>query len=221
MYLGVLFYKTSSDGGGDDIFWQCSTFPIGNIISPTSSVPREQQLKALRISINSSEFATKITSIQGNVWKTRAFLCSKALGWCEQLYGYENPLGYLIPCDDDPAETSFVTTGTVELTDFKAIRLNGGVRVTVTLTNYTGASRQIGTTSNKPYVEISIGGSSPDSHSFDPVTIGNNESYSFEYRFFPALEAIDTARFHAIYTIGSSTYTIDESHPVNNKDYHD
>jgi hypothetical protein len=192
MYVGVLFINPARD----DVFWQCSNYKLKSLWGndPVAKV------KCMHISITDSAFEYKLGAQSGRKWKTRCFLCSKPLTWCEELSGYDigGPY-YLVPCDDNESEVTFVQNGAVVIDRFIANRISGDIRCYVWLTNNTGQSQQIGTSSNKTTITLYDGSTAGSSHQFDPFTLANGDTVELQYNFTRELVNLDTAIFTATY----------------------
>lgn len=199
MYLGVLFI----DPNRYDVFWKCSEYKLKSLWGSDPAA----RVKCMHISLSGSDFGKKIARHQK--WKTRCFLCTTPLTWCQILSGFDTGVTYyLVACDDDESEVKFIQSGAVVVDRFIANRISGDIRCYVWLTNNTGQSQQIGTVSNKPTITLYDGSTAGSSHQFDPFTLADGDTIELQYTFTRELLTLDTATFTAIYgssNISSST----------------
>lgn len=199
-YLGVLFYNIPMD----DCFWQCSDTKLEALYNLDVTA----RAKALRVSFTDADFTNQYAKNHKD-WKTRAFLCSKSLGYCETLVASQGH--YLIACDEDAATCTLAVAGSVLITEYTASKIGTEVNIVVQVTNNSGSSKTLTT----PKVELITAGTSlvQDSYTWSNITIANGDTAVLNHKFTGILDTNLTARFTATYSGGS----FDQSIPVVNK----
>lgn len=220
MYVGVLFWHTD---GGTGCFWKTASYPLSSI---TSADPVERT-KCLRVSIADTDKDSGNTTLEelinaftNKTWYTRAFLCTKQLGFRETFDAYATggPY-YAIACDEDITTIVFAS-GSVSVSNMRAsyIKVQKKLDVSVDVVNATSGAvtlrnivihivdmtnEQEVYTQNVADTTIGTGVTQAIDVTFNnPVIIT-----SFQYN----------ARITANYTVGSTDKTIDESVQVNIK----
>jgi len=198
-YVGILFYNTSKD----DCFWKCSEVKLSALFG----IDAAERAKALRVSFTEADFTNQYNKNHKD-WYTRAFLCSKSLGYCETLVASQGH--YLISCDEDAAICTLAVAGSMVLTDFTASKVGTSVNVVVQVTNNSGSSKTLTT----PKVELITTGTSivQDSHTWSNTTVANGATAVLNYTFTGILDTSLNAKFTATFSGGSFNNTI---HVVN------
>lgn len=192
-YVGVLFYNSAKD----DCFWQCSSYKLKSL---TGDDP-VAKAKCLHVAITNSDLKNQYDKSRS--WKTRAFLCTKSLGYCETFSSYVGPY-YLIACDEDETTVTLTQSGTVLVDTMTASRVNSNIVVNVVVSNNTGAS----VTLSSPKIQLFTPSVAGDDHTFSNTTIANGQSATFSYTFTMQLDTISTATFTATYSGTTVTKTV-------------
>lgn len=188
-YVGVLFYNTSMD----DCFWKCAELPLSKLFG----LDAVERVKALRVSFTEADFTNQYNKNHKD-WKTRAFLCSKSLGYCETLVASQGH--YLIACDEDAATCTLAVSGSILITEFRASKVGTDVNIIVQITNNSGSSNTLAT----PKVELITNGVFvQDSYTWSNTTIANGATAVLNHKFTGILDTNLTARFTATYSGGS------------------
>lgn len=194
-YVGVLFYNSTMD----DCFWKCSKVRLSEMFG----IDPAERAKALRVSFTEADFTNQYNKNHKD-WKTRAFLCSKSLGYCETLVASQGH--YLIACDEDAATCTLAVAGSMLITEFTASKIGTDVNVVVQITNNSGSSKTLTT----PKVELITAGTSlvQDSYTWSNTTIANGATAVLNHKFTGILDTNLTARFTATYSGGSFNQSV-------------
>ena len=189
-YVGVLFYHSSML----DCFWKCAKVPLSALFG----LDPAQRAKALRVSFTEADFTNQYNKNHKD-WKTRAFLCSKSLGYCETLVASQGH--YLIACDEDAATCTLAVAGSILITEFTASKVGTDVNIVLQITNNSGSSKTLTT----PKVELITAGTSlvQDSYTWSNTTIANGATAVLNHKFTGIIDTNLTARFTATYSGGS------------------
>lgn len=193
-YVGILFYNSTKD----DCFWQTAAYKL-SALNGSDAVAKA---KCLHVSFVNSEFATQYSKTS-KVWKTRAFLCSKQLGWCETFSASDGPY-YLIACDEDETTCTLAVSGVVVVSNFVASRVGNRIITGCTVTNNTQSS----VTLTSPKITLITPIVEGDEHTFSNTTIAAGDSATFSYTFEMQLDTVNQARFTASYSGGSISETV-------------
>jgi hypothetical protein len=194
-YVGVLFYNASMD----DCFWQCSEVQLEALynLDPVAHA------KALRVSFTDADFTNQYNKNHKD-WYTRAFLCSKSLGYCETLVASQGH--YLIPCDEAAAICTLAIAGSVVITDYTASKIGTNVHIVVDISNNTGYQQTL----TAPKVELITTGTGiiEADYTWSDTTINNGETITLSHTFTGILDNSLNAHFAASYSGGSLDQTI-------------
>ena len=193
-YVGILFYDSTKQ----DCFWQTSAYKL----SALNGTDAAAKAKCLHVSLVDPEFTSQYSKTS-KVWKTRAFLCSKQLGWCETFSAYDGPY-YLIACDEDETTCTLAVSGVVVVSNFVASRVGTRIITSCVVTNNTQSS----VTLTSPKITLIAPIVEGDEHTFSNTTIAAGDSATFSYTFEMQLDAVDQARFTASYSGGSISDTV-------------
>ena len=220
MYVGVLFWHTD---GGTGCFWKTAVYPLSSI---TSADPVERA-KCLRVSIAGTDKDSGNTTLEqlintftNKTWYTRAFLCTKQLGFRETFDAYATGGPYYAVACDEAITTIVFASGSVSVSNMIAsyIKAQKKLDVSVDVVNATSGSvtltsivihivdltnQQEVYTQNVADTTIATGATGEINVTFNnPVLITG-----FRY----------SARITANYTVGTTAKTIDESVEVKTK----
>lgn len=194
-YVGVLFYNTTLQ----DCFWQCSDTRLEALYGLDATA----RAKALHVSLTNADFTNQYAKNHKD-WKTRAFLCSKALGYCETLLAGQGH--YLLPCDEAAATCTFAIAGSLVISDFTASKVGTNVNITVQLTNNTGYQQTV----SSPKIELVTVGTSlvQASYTWGNTTINNGDTAVLNHTFTGMLDTYLDAVFTATYSGGTLSQTV-------------
>ena len=220
MYVGVLFWHTD---GGTGCFWKTAAYPLSSLTSPDPV----ERAKCLRVSIAGTDKDSGNTTLEqlintftNKTWYTRAFLCTKQLGFRETFDAYASGGPYYAVACDEAITTIVFASGSVSVSNMIAsyIKAQKKLDVSVDVVNATSGSvtltsivihivdltnQQEVYTQNVADTTIATGATGEINATFDnPVIITG-----FRYN----------ARITANYTVGSTAKTIDESVEVKTK----
>lgn len=194
-YLGVLFYDIPMG----DCFWQCS----GTQLEALYNLDVTARAKALRVSFTDADFTNQFAKNHKN-WKTRAFLCSKSLGYCETLIASQGH--YIIACDEDAATCTLAISSSIVIDVFTANKAGTRVNVVIEITNNTRSAKTLIT----PKVElVAVGTGVVDSdYTWSNTAIGIGETITLNHTFTGIIDNTLNAHFTASYSGGSLEQTI-------------
>ena len=157
--------------------------------------------KCMHVSITNTDLKNQYAKSRS--WKTRAFLCTKSLGYCETFSSSVGPY-YLIACDENETTVTLTQSGTVLVDTMTASRVNGNIIVNVVVSNNTGASVTLSSPKIQLFTPIVAG----DDHTFSNTTIANGQTATFSYTFTMQLDPTLTATFTATYSGTTVTKTV-------------
>lgn len=189
MYVGVLFYNAAKT----DFFWKTSEYPISQ---------RATEHKAMRVAIIESEILQKIANT--STWKTRVFLCSKALSWCQQVSSSDSPQAYFVSGDEEETTITLTVEGGVVSAEVSGRRINGMLVAGGTINNGTGNAITF-TNIKIETLTAALGGGWDvnQSYTFPDTTISGGGSQNFSNNFGRDL----SDKLRITYTYGGSTYS--------------
>lgn len=214
MYVGVLFWHTD---GGTGCFWKTAAYPLSSLTSPDPV----ERTKCLKVSIAGTDKDSGNTTLEqlinaftSKTWYTRAFLCTKQLGFRETFDAYATGGPYYAVACDEAITTIVFASGSVSVSNMRAsyIKAQKKLDVSVDVVNATSGSvtltnivihivdvtnQQEVYTQNVADTTIATGATEAIDATFsNPVLITG-----FRY----------DARITADYTVGTTAKTIDES----------
>lgn len=194
-YVGVLWYNTSKD----DCFWQCSEVKLQALYN----LDVVERAKALRVSIVDADF-TKQYNKTIKDWNTRAFLCTKQLGYCEQLTSGQ--AHYMIACDDPETICTLAIAGVMTIDTYTASKSGTTVTIVLHIINHTGYDKTL----VSPKVELITTGTQivQDSYTWSNQAIANAQTVVLNHKFSRILDNSLNARFTCTYSGGSFDTTI-------------
>lgn len=214
MYVGVLFWHTY---GGTGCFWKTASYPLSSI---TSADPVERA-KCLRVSIAGTDKDSGNTTLKelidafaNKTWYTRAFLCTKQLGFRETFDAYATggPY-YAVACDEDITTIVFAS-GSVSVSNMRAsyIKAQKKLDVSVDVVNATSGSvtlrniviHIVDLTNNQEVYTQNVADTTIDTGATENIYVTFNNPILIT-------SSQHNARITANYTVGSSDKTIDES----------
>jgi len=214
MYVGVLFWHTD---GGAGCFWKTAAYPLSSL---TSTDPVERS-KCLKVSIAGTDKDSGNTTLEQLInaftiktWYTRAFLCTKQLGFRETFDAYATDGPYYAVACDEAVTTIVFASGSVSVSSMRASYIKAQRKLDVSVDVVNATSSSITLKNIIIHIVDQSDGQDVYTQNVADTTVGIGATVAIDVTFNSPMLIADTqyyARITANYTIGSSDRTIDES----------